>query len=119
MGPDVADGGQGPDGVLDALSDFVSGGQGAVGGQFEVQGDAALIAVVKDGDVVGFADGRFAEGNGENPVAKGETATAGFDVYDDVAVGQHPLDCVFDLVSDGVGFDHGLARWDGDDDVGE
>ena len=45
------------DRALDSLGDLVGGGQGAVGRELEVQRDAVLVVVVKDRDVVGFADG--------------------------------------------------------------
>ena len=48
--------------------------------------------MVEDRDVVGFADCRFAERDREYPVAEGQSAAAGFDVHDDVAVGEYPFD---------------------------
>ena len=46
-------------------------------------------------------------------------AAAGLDVDDDIAVGQHLLDGVLDLVGNGVRFDHSLTGRDRDHYVGE
>jgi hypothetical protein len=91
VGADVTDVGERADGAFDTFGNLMGGGERTLGREFEVQGDAVLVAVIKDRDVVGFADRRFAERARQDPVAQCEPASAGLDVDDDVAVWQDLL----------------------------
>jgi hypothetical protein len=58
----------------------------------------------------------FAQRDREHSVAEGESAPAGFDADDIVAVGKDRFDGLLDFIG-GVTFDHRPASWHGHDNI--
>jgi len=70
--------------------------------QLEVQGDRRPLVRLDRGDVVHLAHARHADRRCPHPVAQAGAAGRGFDVDDDVALGECPLDRSLYRVGRGV-----------------